>query len=147
MSWDTDPQLFLYQYGYVYRITKEFGTNIVAIDLLEGEELSFSKHLSLVNNKENDYYAFKASFPEYGIAKLINSQGLVITWDHNNFTGTWSREELNSPFWSLPGIKTPEIVHAQKENSELEAKISKLEGENKAIKKEKEEADGNPTYM
>ncbi|KAI3983018.1 hypothetical protein MKX01_004895, partial [Papaver californicum] len=84
----------------------------------------FSKHLSFVNNKESDFYVFKASFPTSGIFKFINSQGLVINWDAGKHTGTWSHEELNSPFWSLP------CITKQKSVTELLADNQALEEEN-----------------
>ncbi|KAI3987211.1 hypothetical protein MKX01_031695 [Papaver californicum] len=133
MSWYKDFQLFIYSFTSVIRVTKEFGINPILIsDFNEQEELNFSKHLSLVNNKESDFDDFKASFPTYGIYKLTNSQGLVINWDQRNGIGTWSREERSSPFWSLPGIE-----QALK-GRVLEAKIFCFEEENKRIKKEKE---------
>ncbi|KAI3853158.1 hypothetical protein MKW92_024046 [Papaver armeniacum] len=56
------------------------------------------EHLSLVNNKESDFDASKATFPVPGINMFINSQGLVINWDASiKQTGTWSLEEPNSP--------------------------------------------------
>ncbi|KAI3881077.1 hypothetical protein MKX03_015707, partial [Papaver bracteatum] len=94
--------------------------------------LSFLKHLSLGNDKETDFDAFKASFPDSVIYKFINSQGLVIDWDFAKQRGTWSREEPNSPFWSLPGITKQESITEQlladkqalaEENSELKAKM------------------------
>ncbi|KAI3951375.1 hypothetical protein MKW92_048263, partial [Papaver armeniacum] len=106
-------------------------------DLEEVEVLNFSEHLSLGNNKESDFDAFRASFPVSGIFKLINSRGLVINWDYAKQTGTWSHEELNSPFWSLPGI-LPEPILAklqslEKENPELKLNNSILEDSNKNL--------------
>lgn len=146
MSWYTDPQLFIRSFVTVYRVTTEFDISLVENDLTEREKISFSKHLSWDNNRESDYDDFKDSFPAAGIRKLINSQGLVIKWNTVNKTGTWSREELNSPFWSLPGIKTPEILQAEnraleKENSELKAKFSSLQGQSDSSKVEKEALD------
>lgn len=144
MSWYRDPQLFIYQFVAVHRITVEFGIRtVVSNDLKEGEILSFSKHLSLGNNKEGDFDAFKASFPqsESTTTKFINCRGLVINWP----SGTWSLEEPNSPFWSLPGITKPNSVIQQaenqalaKENSDLKEKISSLQDEVSKSKAEKE---------
>ncbi|KAI3881069.1 hypothetical protein MKX03_015699, partial [Papaver bracteatum] len=117
MSWYRDPQLFIIcganSHFYVYRITKQFGTPVVEDDRTEREKLSFSKHLSLDSNRESDSVAFKATFPTSGIRKHRNSQGLVINWDGGNKTGTWSREDLNTAFWKLPGIKTPEMLQTE----------------------------------
>ncbi|KAI3891769.1 hypothetical protein MKX03_020907, partial [Papaver bracteatum] len=95
------------------------------------EVLNFSKHLSLGNNKESDFDAFRASFPVSGIFKFINCKGLVIDWDYAQQTGTWSHEDLNSPFWSLPGI-LPEPILAElrslkRKNSDLKLNNSNLE--------------------
>ncbi|KAI3891764.1 hypothetical protein MKX03_020902 [Papaver bracteatum] len=159
MSWYTDPQLFIDTFVYVYRITKEIGVNpIVASDLKEVETLNFSKHLSFLDNKESDFDDFKATFRTSGITKFINSQGLVINWDHENKTGTWAREDIDSPFWSLPGISnlSPKSTSTRwrklalaVENSKLKANTSKdvkkeavdnrvldLEAENAIIKAE-----------
>ncbi|KAI3971768.1 hypothetical protein MKW92_020784, partial [Papaver armeniacum] len=135
MSWYRDPQLFIYQFVAIHRVTVEFGIRpVVTSDLKEGENLSFSKHLSLLgHNKEGDFDAFKASFPKSGNGKFINNQGLVFDWP----SGTWSHEEPNSPFWSLPGITKPKssatlLANNQAladENAELKAKISSLQDE------------------
>ncbi|KAI3881074.1 hypothetical protein MKX03_015704, partial [Papaver bracteatum] len=161
MSWYRDPQLFIYSsikpFFYVFRITKKFGSSpIVEEDQERVGILNFSEHLSLGSNKDSDYDAFKATFPYSGIYKLINSQGLVINWDFDKEIGSWSREDINSPFWSLPGITrqslpgiaqqkpvTEEAIAQQKsvpellaenqalakENSELKAKIASLQDE------------------
>ncbi|MCL7026349.1 hypothetical protein MKW94_026192 [Papaver nudicaule] len=149
MSWYTDPQLFIHSPNavrfYVYRVTKEFGINpLVRADFsLQADDLTFSKHLYLGDNRESDYDAFKATFPKSEIKKFINCEGWVINWDVKAQTGTWSREEPNSPFWGLPGITkkksaTEEVL--EKKVSELEEKNSSLEDDinNKAEKEAQE---------
>ncbi|KAI3881071.1 hypothetical protein MKX03_015701, partial [Papaver bracteatum] len=135
MSWYTDTQLFIV-YGtdsqfYVRRVTKEYGSSPIAgNDLKEYELLSFSKHLSLGNNKESDFDAFKASFKSgnSGNQKYINSQGFVINFASG--TGTWTREEQNTPFWSLPGItKQKSFTELLADKQALEGKVSDLEGQ------------------
>ncbi|KAI3881079.1 hypothetical protein MKX03_015709, partial [Papaver bracteatum] len=133
MSWYTNPQLFIYSYTHVYKVTKKIGINPIALsDLKEGKEFSFSKHLSLENNKESDFKTFKASFPKSGMFKAINCEGLVINWDHTKQTGAWSREEQDTSFWSLPGITKQKSLTEQaleKKVSDLETRISSLQNQ------------------
>ncbi|KAI3951376.1 hypothetical protein MKW92_048264, partial [Papaver armeniacum] len=101
-------------------------------DLRMIERLSFSEHLSLGNNEESDFEAFKATLMSKSrICKFINSQGFVMNWDLDKQTGTWSSVGLDSPFWSLPGI-LPELILAKlrsldKENSVLKSYINSSE--------------------
>ncbi|MCL7044827.1 hypothetical protein MKW94_002472 [Papaver nudicaule] len=142
MAWYKDPQSFILGFTsgfYLIRVAKEFSN-----DLIKGSDRSnydgsgnlsfsqlFSQYLYLGYNKESDYDAFKATFPQSGnLFKHINSQGLVITWDYAKQTGTWSKEEPDSPFWSLPGITKPKSVIEQA----LEKKKEALEAENANLK-------------
>ncbi|KAI3940835.1 hypothetical protein MKW92_014395, partial [Papaver armeniacum] len=140
MSWYRDPQLFISSSDkssfWVYRITKESSSSPIGpADFNYGGRLVFSEHLSLGNNKESDYDAFKATFSfPMNCVKYINSQGFVINWDDSKRTSYWSREDTNSPFWSLPGIGQA----LQGRVSDLKVKIISLEEENKRIEKEKE---------
>ncbi|KAI3968334.1 hypothetical protein MKW92_052323, partial [Papaver armeniacum] len=136
MSWYRDPQLFIFGHTEssfsVYRITKGFSSSPIGTGDYKSEgELNFSTHLWLGKNKESDFNAFKASFkPESGIYKFINSHGLVIYWDNGNRIGVWSREEPNSPIWSLPGITQQKSSTEQalvEENTDLKAKIISLQ--------------------
>lgn len=161
MSWYSNPQLFIYLWksddnNYsqfrVYSFAKVTGTTRFSYDdpLTEDDiwenSFDFSEYLCPDSNKESDFLSAFGSFEfetSVGISKLINSQGLVVNWDSTKQTGTFSREELNSPFWSLPGVKTPEMLMFEngalgKEKSELKANNSKLEEECKRIKKGKE---------
>lgn len=142
MSWYTNPQLFIYSSTYVYKVTKKFGINPISkSDLEDIKVLSFSEHLSMDNNKESDFKDFKASFPKSGMFKAINCEGLVINWDKTKKTGAWSREEQDSPFWSLPGITKPKSETEQAlagKVSDLEAKLSSIQSEFNNNKVEKE---------
>ncbi|KAI3973508.1 hypothetical protein MKW92_017187, partial [Papaver armeniacum] len=90
----------------------------------------FHEHLFLGNNRESDYDAFKASFPMHQpMTKHTNCQGLVIYWDTEKQVAVWSREEPDSPFWSLPGIKKPKSeteLALERKVSDLETNISIL---------------------
>ncbi|MCL7029081.1 hypothetical protein MKW94_026578 [Papaver nudicaule] len=143
MSWYTDPQLFINfycqnpsQFYWVDRIAKKYDVPLSRGDISCTEELDFCKHLSLGYNKESDYDAFKSSLAEfaYPISKLVNCQGLVVHWDNNKQSGTWSRvEEHDSIFYCLPGIKKPS---GWAERLALEERISKLVAEMSLVKDE-----------
>ncbi|MCL7048519.1 hypothetical protein MKW94_000577 [Papaver nudicaule] len=150
MSWYTDPQLFIFSYDavyfYVYRVTKKFGINpVLPSDYSYQEDLTFSKHLNLGNNRESDYDAFKAAFPKSGIRNYINRQGWVVNWDLGISRGTWSREEPNSPFWSLPGITKQKSATGEA----LEEKVSVLEAkpEDEINNNKKEKADSDKRVL
>ncbi|RZC67855.1 hypothetical protein C5167_011538, partial [Papaver somniferum] len=74
------------------------------------------EHLSLVNNKEIDFDAFKATFPVSGINKFINSQGLVINRDA-----------------SSKQTDKKEKGAMEAENSILKAEVNKGSGEKSAL--------------
>ncbi|MCL7037365.1 hypothetical protein MKW94_029166 [Papaver nudicaule] len=135
MSWYRDPELFIYywdsSYGYgIGRIRKSYNTPLGGGDITYEEgQLNFSKHLSLGNNSESDYAALKshllknADVVTHENVKYVNCQGLVVNCSYQKSPGTWSRvEELNSIFYSLPGIINP----SEKKDLELVAEISLL---------------------
>ncbi|MCL7041939.1 hypothetical protein MKW94_023580 [Papaver nudicaule] len=65
---------------------------------------------------------------EFGINPFV--PGWVINWNQGALKGTWSREEPNSAFWSLPGITKPKSeteLALEEKVTLLEAKISSLE--------------------
>ncbi|MCL7051738.1 hypothetical protein MKW94_020118 [Papaver nudicaule] len=136
MSWYRDPQLFINCRGsdrkyFIDRIVKMYNVPLSQGDNTGPENLDFSKHLFLGDNKESDYDAFKSSLAEIvnPITKFVNCLGFVVTWDETKKIGTWSRvEENDSIFYSLPGVINP---HA---TASLEKKISELEDENLVLK-------------
>ncbi|XP_026434790.1 golgin subfamily A member 6-like protein 7 [Papaver somniferum] len=137
MSWYKDPQLFIFRGAdslfRIVRIKKETGILVLLSDLADLESLDFSKHLSLGHNKDDDYAAFKSSFPQ-NILKFVNSQGVVVNWDGQKYSGTWSREEIKSPFYNLPTFQQA----LQRKVSELEAKNSTLQDQIKRKNEEKQ---------
>ncbi|KAI3904935.1 hypothetical protein MKW92_009905, partial [Papaver armeniacum] len=134
MSWYRDPQLFLRCKGpkhryYIYRIEKKYGVPLFSKDFKVSALADFSRDLSLGNNQETDYDAFKSWFIDGGGTKYVNCQGLVIYYNWLGDCpglGTWSRvKEDDSIFYSLPGISNPSRTKLA-EKRDYEKKISEL---------------------
>ncbi|KAI3997329.1 hypothetical protein MKX01_003132 [Papaver californicum] len=137
MAWYKDPQLYICRETpglKLYRMKEPIGTPIALSGIIDYGFLDYSKHLSLANNKESDFDAFLSSIKFDGVTfKLINCQGWVVYQMVSNYHHfTWAREPLNSPFYRLPGINSPEtVLLAQKEALDrrvfiLETEISPL---------------------
>ncbi|XP_026438947.1 uncharacterized protein LOC113337497 isoform X1 [Papaver somniferum] len=138
MAWYKDPQLYISRETpglKLYRMKEPIGTPIALSGIIDYGFLDYSKHLSLANNKESDFDAFLSSIQFDGVTfKLINCQGWVVYQMASNYYHlTWAREPLNSPFYRLPGINTPETeLLAQKEA--LDRRVSILEAEISPLK-------------
>ncbi|KAI3911246.1 hypothetical protein MKW92_029619 [Papaver armeniacum] len=135
-SWYENPQLFMCNATHrtcdgfnVYRCTKELSGSIHVSNL---------KRICSGVKKGRDFDALLAYLINFYVRsgyttwRIVNCQGLAIIWERSTcgeVICSWSREPMNSPYYSLPGITPP--VDAEKEAlkkrvSDLEKQVSEL---------------------
>lgn len=137
MSWLKDPQVFIYVVNGEINfcsVNKQLtvGTKLqIPGDNSKGEDYDFSRHLSLGINKERDYAAFLSYVKAKPESTLINCQGLVAYRAQGYLL---SREDSNSPVYSLQGILIASIDAQQRQKQTLERKVSGLETTNSTLR-------------